>query len=48
MSPAPRRKSYPNDAYTWMSAAALFFLLCVMAIVLYRLDVHYGFLGLFA
>ena len=47
MSAATRRKSYPNDTFTWISLVSFVFLLSAMAVVLYRLDTDYKFLGLF-
>ncbi len=47
--PAPtRRKVYPNDIYTGIAAGGLFFMLVAFFSVLYYLDVHYGFMGLFS
>ena len=47
MAAPPRRKVYPSDVYTWISVAALFFSLVGIAIIVYRLSVHYNppFLG---
>ena len=47
--PAPtRRKVYPNDIYTGLAAGGAFFLFVALCAVLYYLDRHYGFIGLFS
>ena len=47
MTVPTRRKVFPDDIYTVMAAGGTFFLLAALGVVLYYLDIHYGYLGLF-
>lgn len=42
---ATRRKVFPNDVYTWLSAATLAFLLSGIVLTLIYLGAHYNVLG---
>lgn len=44
MAVAPtRRKAYPDDVFTWLTATTLLFLVAGLAVSLYFLQKQYGF-----